>query len=286
MEKCKPFPDVRFKPEVLRDASSRLECFLEDADRKYLSRALDIDTQQGESWSHDSEDEFFADYRTDHTSSTYGILAGRFRLIVRWDYWRRGTNVTVKAPSRQQVEALFEVFQSNASACKLPALPKEEPTRTPPRLFIGHGHSSQWKDLKDHLHEKHGYDVEAYEIGARAGHAIRDILEDMLTRSSFAVLVMTGEDQDAEGKLRARQNVIHELGLFQGHLGFGRAIVLLEDGTEAFSNIAGINQIRYGKENIKETFGDVLATLRREFGTDTRTTARTVPLPRDGATSG
>jgi len=77
---------------------------------------------------------------------------------------------------------------------------------------------------------------------------------------------MTGEDKDAEGKLRARENVIHELGLFQGHLGFSRAIVLLEEGTEEFSNIHGIHQIRYSKGNIKETFGEVLATLRREFG--------------------
>jgi len=40
----------------------------------------------------------------------------------------------------------------------------------------------------------------------------------------------------------------------------------LEDGTEEFSNIHGINQIRYGQGNIKETFGEVLATLKREFG--------------------
>ena len=76
---------------------------------------------------------------------------------------------------------------------------------------------------------------------------------------------MTGEDETSEGGLRARQNVIHEAGLFQGHLGFNRAIVLLEEGTEEFSNIQGIEQIRFGKKNIKETFGEVLATLRREF---------------------
>ena len=85
--------------------------------------------------------------------------------------------------------------------------------------------------------------VEAYEIGARAGHAIRNILEEMLDRSSFAFLVLTGEDETAEGSLRARQNVIHETGLFQGKLGFRRAVVLLEKGVEEFSNIEGIEQI-------------------------------------------
>ena len=118
--------------------------------------------------------------------------------------------------------------------------------------------------MKDHLHEKHGYEVEAYETGARAGHEIRDVLEKMMNKVSFAILVMTGEDEVEGGKMRARQNVVHELGLFQGHLGFTKAIVLLEDGTEAFSNLSGVQQIRYGKENIKETFGEVLATLRRE----------------------
>jgi len=42
--------------------------------------------------------------------------------------------------------------------------------------------------------------------------------------------------------------------------------VLLEEGTEDFSNLQGIHQIRYRKDNIRETFGEVLATLRREFG--------------------
>lgn len=88
----------------------------------------------------------------------------------------------------------------------------------------------------------------------------------MLGRSSFACLVLTAEDEMADGTMRARRNVIHEAGLFQGRLGFSRAIVLLEEGAEEFSNIHGIQQIRFAKGNIKETFGEVLATLRREFG--------------------
>ena len=87
----------------------------------------------------------------------------------------------------------------------------------------------------------------------------------MLGKSTFAILVMTGEDETKDDKLMPKMNVAHELGLFQGRLGFKRAIVLLEDGTEEFSNIHGMHQIRFPKGNIKETFGDVLATLRREF---------------------
>lgn len=84
--------------------------------------------------------------------------------------------------------------------------------------------------------------------------------------SSFAILVMTGEDEGKDGQLKARPNVIHETGLFQGKIGFSRAIVLLEDQTEEFSNLYGIQQIRFTKGNIKETFGDVIATIKREFG--------------------
>jgi predicted nucleotide-binding protein len=136
-------------------------------------------------------------------------------------------------------------------------------TEASPTVFIGHGGSSHWRDLKDHLQDKHHIKVEAYETGARAGHTIRDILDEMVNKSTFALLIMTGEDEQGSGQKRARQNVIHEIGLFQGKLGFNRAIVLMEHTTEEFSNIAGIQQIRY--TNISETFGEVLATIKREF---------------------
>jgi predicted nucleotide-binding protein len=169
----------------------------------------------------------------------------------------------VEAPGRAQIERIFSVFDKDAERCRLPEIPREEQHG---KVFIGHGGNAQWEDLKDHLHEKHGYSIEAYEIGSRAGHTIRDVLEEMLEESSFALLVMTGEDETKDGKIRARQNVVHEAGLFQGRLGFNRAIVMLEEGTEEFSNISGIQQIRFAKGNIREAFGDVLAVLKRELG--------------------
>jgi len=87
----------------------------------------------------------------------------------------------------------------------------------------------------------------------------------MLENSTFAALVLTGEDEFKDGSVHPRENVIHEAGLFQGRLGFARAIVLLEGGAEEFSNIQGLQQIRFAKGRINETFGEVLATVRREF---------------------
>jgi predicted nucleotide-binding protein len=195
--------------------------------------------------------------------SFYVVNSDRDRQL-QANYYDGSTTVWVLAADREQIERVFAVFEEHADRCRLPET--TSPDKKKLKIFIGHGRSNQWKDLKDHLHEKHGYTVEAYEVGSRAGHTIRDILEEMLASSSVALLVMTGEDEDKEGKLHARENVVHETGLFQGRLGFSRAVVLLEDGTQEFSNIAGIQQIRFGKGNVKETFGDVLAFLKRELG--------------------
>jgi predicted nucleotide-binding protein len=102
-------------------------------------------------------------------------------------------------------------------------------------------------------------------MGPRAGLSVKEVLQKMLSESSFATLVLTGEDIHSDGETHARENIVHELGLFQGKLGFARAVVLLEEGVKEFSNIYGINQIRFSKGNIRETFGDILATIRREF---------------------
>lgn len=76
----------------------------------------------------------------------------------------------------------------------------------------------------------------------------------MLKQARFAFLVMTAEDEHADGKQHARENVIHEVGLFQGRLGFRRAIPLIERGCEYFSNIHGITHIAFDRGNIQGCF--------------------------------
>jgi predicted nucleotide-binding protein len=86
----------------------------------------------------------------------------------------------------------------------------------------------------------------------------------MLDDAAFAFLVLTAEDERADGVMQARMNVVHEAGLFQGRLGFEKAIILLEEGCEEFSNIHGLNQIRFRAGSIKSAFEDVRGILERE----------------------
>jgi predicted nucleotide-binding protein len=259
MTKSKEYRGTKFSAEVLSEAGMLLDEFVNASKEKFLINTL-IVSREDEDWTYDNEEEFFAAFRQGFSAAKYERASATFHVVVR--AYRRHAEVSVRAPSRAQIERLFAVFERHLLESRLPT---EVAPPDPITVFIGHGQSPLWRDLKDHLQDKHGFKIEAYEIGARAGHTIRDILEDMLSKSSFALLVMTGEDVTVGGRTLARQNVIHEAGLFQGRLGFSRAIVLLEAGTEEFSNIEGVQQIRFAKGNIKETFGEVLAVLRREF---------------------
>jgi len=86
----------------------------------------------------------------------------------------------------------------------------------------------------------------------------------MLDAAAVAFLVLTAEDERADGSLQARMNVIHEVGLFQGRLGFTKAIVVLEEGCEEFSNIQGLGQIRFPAGNIAAAFEEIRMVLERE----------------------
>lgn len=259
MEKTKKYKNALFEADVIKKA---LSTRFPNNDKVTSYYRLE---RGNETWDYDKEQEqeFFADYRKEHYTSTVRIYNQTYELQVRYHQYFDQT-VSVKAPTRGEIEEIFELFEQKYKS-SIVEPPKDE--KKSPVIFIGHGRSNQWRDLKDHLSDKHGYKIEAYETGARAGHTIRDILDEMASKSSFALLLMTGEDLVDDGSIRARQNVVHEVGLFQGHLGFSKAIVILEDGTEEFSNLFGIQQIRYSKGNIKETYGEILATIKREFKT-------------------
>ena len=129
-------------------------------------------------------------------------------------------------------------------------------------VVIGHGRSPAWKDLKDFVKERLGLPHDEKVPIAGVTNVAR--LGQMLDRAAVALIVMTAEDETNDGKTQARMNVVHEVGLFQGRLGFDKAIIILEDGCEEFSNIQGLGQIRFPKSNISACFEQIREVLERE----------------------
>lgn len=134
----------------------------------------------------------------------------------------------------------------------------------PKRVFIGHGRSPLWRELKDYVEGDLGLPSDEFNRIQVAGIHTTERLQQMLDEASIALLVLTAEDERNDKVMQARQNVVHEVGLFQGRLGFTRAIVLMEDSCEEFSNIAGLGQIRFPAGNISACFHKVRQVLVRE----------------------
>lgn len=264
LTKIKRFMGVKFTSEVIRQG---LLVFNRDGAK---TRFNDLSVgENDEAWEFEEEAEFYSAYRSETIVMASLICRSDNdrKIVLKFDDIR-GTTLHVSHDSRADIERCFATFEENAEACRLSADISERALRERLRIFIGHGRNAVWRDLKDHLHEKHGFKVTAYETKARVGLHISDVLANMKQESSFAILVMTGENEDATGMMHARENVIHEIGLFQGKLGFKRAIILLEDGCAEFSNVAGVQHLPFPPGGIRETFGDVLAAIRREFVPD------------------
>jgi len=137
-------------------------------------------------------------------------------------------------------------------------------TNTEATIFLGHGGSHLWKDLAMFITDTLQLRYQEYNSIATAGFARKERLEQLLDQCSFAFLIMTAEDQTDDGDFRARQNVIHEIGLFQGKLGFTKAIVMLEETCSDFSNIDGLDQIRFAKGNVLSESEQIRRVLQRE----------------------
>ena len=129
------------------------------------------------------------------------------------------------------------------------------------KIFIGHGRSKLWARLQLFLKDDLSLNTLTFEDESRTSESIVNILSDFLDNSSMAILVMTAEDETVEGMNRARQNVIHEAGLFQGRLGFDKVIILKQEGIEEFSNLAGLQYIPFSGDNIEQCFYE----LQRKF---------------------
>jgi predicted nucleotide-binding protein len=187
------------------------------------------------------------------------------RLIYRLDHGRLSEEeATIRKPD---LEALIrKVLERDAVTSPIFDLFPHLRVRLPRDkcVFIGHGGSDLWRRVEKFLEKDLSLKTISYESESQVGRTITGALESMLSRASFAILALTAEDATHDLKKRARQNVIHEAGLFRGTLGFDRAILLRQKNVEEFSNVAGLQHIEFTEDNIDQTFHELERVIRRE----------------------
>jgi Predicted nucleotide-binding protein containing TIR-like domain len=155
------------------------------------------------------------------------------------------------------IEAIVEIL------AYVRAFAIRRPRSTPSYVFIGHGRRKDWEDLRDFL-KNENLKVDEFNADPTAGLTNVERLTEMLNSACFAILVMTAEDRQVGGGSRARQNVVHEIGLFQGRLGFKKSIIVMEKSVTKFSNIDGLTYISYPRGKIRTAFSKIRETLIRE----------------------
>ncbi|WP_321288282.1 nucleotide-binding protein [uncultured Sunxiuqinia sp.] len=134
------------------------------------------------------------------------------------------------------------------------------------KVFVVHGHDDKarlelCKLLKDDL------GVEPVILQDEPNLTVETIISkfERLAKECSAALILFTPDDNAEGKSRARQNVILELGYFLGKFQGqeNRRIAIIKTGDiEIPSDISGVLYLEYLK-NIKEIFYD----LKKQFET-------------------
>jgi hypothetical protein len=129
------------------------------------------------------------------------------------------------------------------------------------KIFISHGKSNDWKDIQIFIEKD--LKIETIELAQQvnAGNTIIEKLIKESNNCNYAIIVMTGDDTDNKGNLRSRENVMHEIGFFQGKYGRNRVCILHEENTSIPTNLSGIAYIPYRKGDIKSIFNE----LRKEL---------------------
>jgi predicted nucleotide-binding protein len=261
------FKWVKFPPDTFSEIVTAINKISKEGVGEFGFNTVRL---KDDTWSFDSIDEFLFEYghECQEAKFLFHINPGSKQQVkVFIQAWIPNySSVEITAQNRETIAQMMSIFDRAYEYNKMTDDAILKYINGEVRIFIGHGRNPAWKEIKDHLKEQHGFDVISYETGARGGYSIKETLENIKNEASFALIVHTAENKMADGTIHARDNVLHETGIFQGVLGFTRAIVLLEEGCSEFSNIAGVHQVRFSKGNIKESFGEVLAILRREFG--------------------
>lgn len=157
---------------------------------------------------------------------------------------------------RRDIDQIFEV-RANSELSQ----PTRQSVPERIRVFISHGRSAEWREVQAYIEKDVGLATLELAQEPSMGQTIIEKLENNASSCDSAVIVMTGDDIDANGQARARENVMHEIGFFQAKYGRSRVALLHEESVSIPTNLSGVVYVPFPKGNIAASF----AVLSREL---------------------
>ena len=124
-EKTKTYKNIRFTPDVIKEADNIFRNITGKKEAKPNIYIYSVDTSDDESWSHNNEAEFFADY-------SKGFYHARFwknypgKGNIDFSVRTQQTQVSVALDERKNVEEVFNYLEANVDKCRLPKQPDSE----------------------------------------------------------------------------------------------------------------------------------------------------------------
>jgi hypothetical protein len=130
------------------------------------------------------------------------------------------------------------------------------------RIFLSHGQSKEWYKVQTYLEKDYGVSTLELAQEPNLGRTVLQKLQEESDKCNIAIIVMTGDDTMKDDNVRARENVMHEIGFFQGKYGLNNVILLHEEGVNIPSNIAGLVYIGFAKDNAEATLTSIARELK------------------------
>lgn len=154
-----------------------------------------------------------------------------------------------RAQADRLVRDIDQIFEIRANSELL------QPAQTAENgVFITHGRSNDWRAVQAFIEKD--LELPTVELAQQpnAGQTIIEKLIENSARCNSAVIVMTGDDVANESEARVRENVMHEIGFFQGRYGRSFVVLLHEDGVNIPTNLSGVAYIPFPKGSIEAGF--------------------------------
>ena len=188
-------------------------------------------------------------------SSEYQKLAARYQIWGVFEDTRQNSYIQNLKKRETAILSIIRTYETLGIETKPSTLITEAP-----KAFISHGKESVALSKLESFLRELGIEPFIVKDKASLDKDVSDKVNSYLSQAEFVVILATGDDE-VEGKLQPRQNVIHEIGLAQ-KTHSGKIIYFLEETAEFPSNIRPKVYERFTQECMENVFLRVVIELK------------------------